>query len=49
MKAKDPAGRTAPDIPADIREVTLSDDISPSLRFHFENASLKISASKNAR
>jgi hypothetical protein len=46
VKAKDPAGTTGPDIPADIRELTLSDGIfaEPEISFReclIENISFK--------
>jgi hypothetical protein len=46
VKAKDPAGTTGPDIPADIRELTLSDGIfaEPEISFReclVENISFK--------
>jgi hypothetical protein len=45
-KVKDPAARIAPDIPADIREVALSDDVfaEPEISFReclIENISFK--------
>jgi hypothetical protein len=45
-KVNDPAARTPPEIPADIQQLTPMAEIVADAEFYFENASLKISASR---